>query len=107
MSVASTAPVHPPGKILGLALVPMIIALLLVPIDSFGAWVSGYLLSTFGTVGFVALYRYRDNRRSLDPEYVSSDLLRRAELGVLLAGLVVAMANAFRVATELAKVKGT
>lgn len=84
----------------------MILGLLLVPIDSFGAWVVGYLLATFGTVGFVALYRYRDNRRSLDPEYVASDLLRRAEVGVLLVGLAVALANASRVATELAKVKG-
>lgn len=102
---ASEGAVRPPGMLLAGACVPAVAGFILLFGGGFGLWVAGYLVATLGCVGFVATYRYVDNHRALEAEYISSDALKYLEIMVLLVGLLIALANAFRVATELAKIR--
>ena len=66
-------------------------------------WLVGWILASFVIIGLVSVFVVVDGRRRQDANYAPNPGLRRLRAVVVVTGIVIAAANAFLFATEVAK----
>jgi hypothetical protein len=100
--VSDAAPLRrPPVAILALALLALLAAAgLLLAGDGRWQHLTGYVLSTFVLIGLVARYRWAVVRLRADRSYAHSPSLDRVGTLLVAAGLLVAAAHLWPLATE-------
>jgi len=69
---------------------------------AFAAHVTGYVLGSFATIGFVALFAQIDTRRQQDPFYSRLPWLRTLAAVALTVGVGAAAVHIYFIAWELA-----
>ena len=97
-----SAGARPPRELLFAACGSVLIGAALLFAGGMSASILGYLLSSFLTIGFVSAYQRVDLVRRSRPGYEMQPTLRRLSPVVTLAGILVASAHVWRIATELA-----
>lgn len=68
-----------------------------------GVWLVGWLLASVVVVSLVSAFVLVDGKRREDANYSPRPELRRVRLIIVAVGVIVAAANAFEFATEVAR----
>jgi hypothetical protein len=93
---------HPPTRLLVVAAISVALGAVFLAFDEFALNVIGYFLASFQTIGLLAAYTRIDAGLRQHAGYVPLQNATRITSALALAGVIVAAANVWFIATELA-----
>lgn len=93
---------QPPTQLLVVAAASVVFGAVLLAFDDFALHVVGYVLASFQTIGLVAAYTRIDASRRTSAHYRPVHHAGRIVSAVTAAGILVAAAHVWMIATELA-----